>query len=835
MGLAPGHLAAAAALCCVLASGQALAAQEPAAPGRPAARPQWTVAEIVLEGAGDREAEIRQALLLRAGELFEAARLDRDVEFLWQRMRVRLERVLCEPLPGNRVRVLLRVAVVPTLRRVVFQGNEEFEWDRLQLETGLAGAQMIDQETIPRIVQSLEDFYRREGYAFVSIQPAVEEDLGQVRLSIEEGPLVRVGDVDFVGNTVFPESTMFGIGTDLSGEIQSGDGFLFFPGSKYSEEVVRQDLTELEKLYHEYGYLEAKASLEAREFYRGNSRVRLVFHIYEGPLYTVRSVRVRPAEGGAPLLVPEQRLLEEIGLRPGMAYDRARVAEDEGALRRFYGRRGHPAAVRGRGQVGAGFFQFCPPMGEPELTNVPGGNEVDVTYRIQEGRPMRIREVVVQGNVHTRDAVIRREISLEPGDLADTEEALRSWRRLLGLNYFADRESRAPYVQWWFTETERQDWVDLNFEVAEGQTGRLLFGGGLNTSTGPFLSVSLEKQNFDLSDTPSSLGSTFPELLDGRAFTGRGQTLRIQAAPGTQFSYYSVQFTEPDLFGDHLDRYSLNTSLFKTFYFLDTHEELRTGASVRLGRNFGRYFTIYAQPEAQRVELGNPRPGAPAILRETLGSNRLQAFTLGARYNTVEDPFSPVSGGRVGVSRRQAGEAFGGDWDFSQSQLDAAKYFTLWEDGKGRPWVLALDGTLQLAGETGALRGVPYTERYFLGGQATLRGFDFRGVGPRAHGFPLGGEAAWFGTTEIRFPLVSTRARGAVDEIEYIRGSLFLDYGSVGKDLGALGPTRAAAGVGVQMRIPFLPGLGLTLDFGWPVRSEPEDDARVFSFNLGFF
>ncbi len=599
---------------------------------------------------------------------------------------------------------------------------------------------------------------------------------------------------------------------------------------------MQRDVVALERIYHDYGFLEARVSLEKEEFYRGNKRVRLVFHVWEGPRYTVRAVRVKPAEDGAELLVPEKELLALLRMQPGEPFERDRVAADESALRRYYGLRGHPAAVRASGRAGSTFFRFNPPDGQPQIIFDPENHQVDVIYRIHEGRPARIRDVIVKGNALTQDRVVRREITLEPGDLADTEEAIRSWRRLVGLNYFLDPVSRAPFVDWRFLETDREDWVDLQFEVADGgTTGSLLFGGGLNSNTGPFLSFSIQKNNFDLFDTPSSLGSLFTEILNGRAFTGAGQTLRLMAAPGVEFSQYTVNFTEPDLFGDHIDRVSLNTNLFKTYFFIDTHDETRTGASFRLGRNFGRYFTVFVGPEYQSVNISGIEPGAPAILNETAGTNSMAGMTVGFRFNTVSDPFAPVDGVILGASYRQVGEFFGGDFNFNQTELEVTKYFPLWEDGLGRAWVLSQRGVLRLSNETGDLSGVPYSERFFLGGYRSLRGFDFRGVGPVVNGFPLGGETAWSGSTELRFPLVSTRVRGSLDEVEYIRGVAFLDYGSVGPGLSALGPTRIAAGLGVRVRIPFMPQLALAFDFGWPVQSEPLDDTQVFSFNLGFF
>ncbi|RMH03446.1 MAG: hypothetical protein D6702_06050 [Planctomycetota bacterium] len=789
--------------------------------------------EIVVEGAPGREAEILAALRSKVGEPYSADALRRDWEFLWNPLRIRLLEVDLERLPDGGGRLRLKVEPVPALPRIVFVGNEEFERSDLLLAAGLTGAQSIDPARIPAILGDIEAFYRREGYRFAKARAVQDRDRGEVRVRIEEGPLVRVGEVRFTGNEAIPASTLFGVGTSLNGAIEAGDGWFIFPGSKYAEGMVQRDLVAIEELYREYGYLDVKATLAGEEFYRDNKRVRLTFHVDEGPLYTVRSVRIEADDGR--LDYPEEQLRAEIGLAPGQPYEQARVAADEAALRKFYGRRGHPAAARGRAAA-ASFFAFNPANdGQPELTVDPVTHQVDVVYRIHEGRRMHVRDVLIIGNSQTQDRVIRREVSLEPGQLADAEEAMRSWRRLMGKGWFQDPETKAPFVDWRFLETEDPGLVDLQFEVAEGQTGRMLFGGGLNSNSGPFVSISLQKDNFDLFDTPSSLGDAWSEILDGRAFTGGGQTLRLFLAPGTEFSQYRLDFSEPDLFGDHIDRWPLDVGLFKTFFFLDTHEETRTGGSVSIGRNFGRFTHVWISPGMQTVKVSDLAAGAPAMVRAIEGSNDYNSLTVGVNYNTVEDRFAPVDGGGVRLSYTRAGGPFGGDWDFHTTDLSFEKFLPLWTDSYDRPTVLALSGRLRHQRELGDLGHVPYSERLYLGGYSSLRGFDFRGVGPRRGLYPLGGEASWNGSLELRFPLVSTRVRDIVSEVEYVRGALWIDAGAVGPHYTNLGPPRVGAGFGVRIRIPFMPTMPLALDFGWPLQSERYDDERVFSFTFGNF
>lgn len=791
------------------------------------------IEELVITGAGDREAEIRLALRLKEGRPFKVDDLRRDQEFLWRRLRVRVDETKSTRLANERIRIELVVTVVPSVSRVVFFGNEGFERDELLVALNLVG-QSVDRGRVPMLVLSLEEFYQDEGYRHVKVEAEINEESSQLDLNIDEGPLVRIEKISFEGNERFIGSAFLGLGTSISAAMEAGDGVLFFPGSVYKRGIIQRDLISIAEFYRDFGYLDARAWVAEETFNSRGNKVSLRIGIYEGPLFKVRSVEFRAADGGE-LLLSHQELLEIVGVRPGQDYEAARFAADESALRKHYGRLGHPAAARAISS-GDSFFSVGGSQRKPELVVDEDAAEVDVTYVIQEGRPMRIRDVIVKGNVHTRDRVIRREISLEPGDLADGYEATRSWRRLLGKSWFRDQNTGQPFVDWRFVETDRHDWVDLSFEVGDmASTGQFLFGGGVNTNTGPFLSVSLHKSNFDLFNTPSSWGNAFGEILDGTAFVGGGQNLSIRAAPGTQYSTYSLSFSEPDLFLDHIDRIAFGLSAYNTHLRLSTHEERRTGASVRFARHFGRDFSISLGPESTRVEVLSPASNAPAILLEDEGKKQLTGLSLGFSYNTIADPFSPVDGGRISLNNRFIGGAFGGDMDFHTSDLRLEKYFPLWNDSRGRHWVFGAIGRLRVGHESGDNDRLPYSERFFLGGHGTMRGFSYRGIGDRENGFALGGEAAWNSSLELRFPVVSTKVRGSIDEMEYVRGALWVDMGGIGDSVRDFGATRVSAGIGVRVRIPFMPQLPLALDFGWPVQSLEGDREEVFTFSMGKF
>jgi outer membrane protein insertion porin family len=128
---------------------------------------------------------------------------------------------------------------------------------------------------------------------------------------------------------------------------------------------------------------------------------------------------------------------------------------------------------------------------------------------------------------------------------------------------------------------------------------------------------------------------------------------------------------------------------------------------------------------------------------------------------------------------------------------------------------------------------MPYTDRYFLGGTRTLRGFDYRGVGPMdaLSGFPLGGETFIAGTFEYLYPLHSVVQPGTYKAIEALRGGVFFDYGLLDENAWTvdLNDMRASFGLSIGLAYP----LPLTMNFGFPVRSQSGDKRQTFSFTLG--
>lgn len=352
-------------------------------------------------------------------------------------------------------------------------------------------------------------------------------------------------------------------------------------------------------------------------------------------------------------------------------------------------------------------------------------------------------------------------------------------------------------------------WVDLNVRAAEGRTGRLMFGAGVNSDAGVVGSFVWDESNFDLFRPPQ----TFADVIEGRAWRGGGQRFRLEAAPGAQVSRYALSWTDPYFM--YTD-YSLSVSGFYFNRYYPDWQEDRFGGRVSVGRQWTPEWSTNAALRLEDVQLSRSASLAtPAVLAKSLGSNFLSTVRLSATHDTRDMAIMPGEGHYADLGYEQAF----GEFTYPRLEGEFRQYFTLYNrpDGSGRQ-VLTLAGNLGWSGDD-----TPVFERYFAGGFQSFRGFAFRGVSPREMGVATGGTWQMLGTVEYRVPVT------ADDMINVVA---FSDFGTV-EDSVSVAQFRATVGFGMRVVVPAMGPVPLAFDFAFPVSSEPFDNERVFSFYVG--
>ncbi len=352
--------------------------------------------------------------------------------------------------------------------------------------------------------------------------------------------------------------------------------------------------------------------------------------------------------------------------------------------------------------------------------------------------------------------------------------------------------------------------VDVFVDLEETQTGRFLLGVGVNSDAGIVGQILLDERNFDWRRPPRS----WQDVVDGTAWRGGGQRLRIEAVPGSEVQRYLINFQEPFLLGTPI---SLNLSGSYYDRRFNDWDEQRLGGRVGLGYQWvDSDVSTNLTYRGENVNISNPSNPAEPQLEDVLGDNTLHGFRLAVINDTRDSSFLATQGHYFEIY----GEQVIGTFDYPRGGFDLRKYFLMREraDHSGRH-VLSLTTKVDVSGSN-----TPIYDNFFAGGFSTMRGFDFRGASPVSNGVEVGGEFRWLNSVEYMFPLTAD---------DMLHGVAFCDFGTTEPKV-EINDFRVAPGVGLRVTVPAMGPAPIALDFAFPVSKADTDDEQVFSFSIGF-
>jgi outer membrane protein assembly factor BamA len=555
-----------------------------------------------------------------------------------------------------------------------------------------------------------------------------------------------------------------------------------FP-SYYTEEKVSKNVTKLQNIYYNRGFLDANITTEL-EFTKDKSKVRITFAINEGHAYTVEKVTI----AGNKQFDTEQ-LWSELNLKQGQIYNEQRAASDVGQLLKLYRENGFIDAKVERG------IKFI------------SEDKVDVEFEITEGERFRIGRINITGNEQTQDKVVRRvlnEYDFLPGQWYNADIARGDGSGKL------EKEVRRMVVAESATITPRGEAVgqkDADVSIIEGQTGMVMLGAGITSDSGIIGQAIFEQRNFDISDWPKS----FSEFITGKAFRGAGQRLRIALQPGTEVSEYSIDFTEPYFMNKPI---SLDVAGSSWTRDRECYDENRLKGYVGFEKRYKNHWRRSIGLRVENVNIDNIDSDAPKEIMNVKGDNLIMGVRLGFGRDLTDDRFNPTKGYSFDVSYEQVA----GDHTFGIVSGVHRWYRTLSEDLAGRKTVLA---TKLLAASV--IGDAPPFEKFYAGGTGTygIRGFKYRGVSTRAGADddPIGSDWIFLANAEATVPLAS----------DTFSALFFIDSGMIDS-----GGYRASIGTGIQILIPQWFGpVPMRLEIAAPLMKHGGDDTQVFSFSVG--
>ncbi|QJE95529.1 outer membrane protein assembly factor BamA [Luteolibacter luteus] len=746
------------------------------------------VSAVVIRFAGSAsvdEARLRSFISMREGEAYSTEKSNNDIGSLYQSGLINDVRVLAEP-DGNSIRVIYEVTTRGTIVAVGFAGNTIFSDQKLAKETKLKVGGALSDEAILSARRNLETYYRGYGYPDVTIthrtQPSETGQGEDLIFIIEEGGKNEIRKIRFEGNNTYDSRTL-----RKQMKVKEKGWFSWISKSgRFEVEQLDQDVEAVLDYYRTRGYLRA-SSPGARRDPVGDGRVDLVIPINEGEKYTVEGVGF----GRMTVFKPEE-LYPALTLNSGDGYSSKKMRDDIKMIRSYYGSRGYADALV-----------------TPDIKDA-GPNKVTIFYKITEGSRYSVGRVNIEGNTKTKDKVIRREMPLKPGDPFNSVELETAKSRLEGLGYFSSVDVDA--------QPGRGGYRDINVLVEERRTGSVSAGIGFSSIDSIVGFVNLEQSNFD--------------IMNPWSFTGGGQRFAANLRLGSERSDFSVSLVEPWFMDRQL---ALGGELFykDSQYYSDFYEQTNAGAEVFIRKPLGEKSSIRLGYRLENVSVDlDPavaslskksvaNGGPPSLLLQDDGDFLRSALAANFVYDSRDATIETRKGEKIDIGATLAGTGLGGDVDIFGLTLTGQKYWNLRWDS-----VLSVNGELAFVDATDG--NVPVFDRLFLGGGRTLRGFEFRDVGPRdpVTGEVVGGQSLGFLSAEYTVPI-----------IDNVRAAVFYDLGFVNADSWDLSASDLYhdIGVGVRLKLPISP-VPIALDYAFPIESPDPvaDNGGQFNFYLNY-
>ena len=700
--------------------------------------------------------------------------------------------ILIENKVQDGVYLLLRVKENTRLDRVEIVGNDELSEDEVNKKIALVKGQIITPQDLSAVVRTLKKQYDTDGYLNATIKPELvslsdtQTSRSVLKLTIEEGPKVKVDYIRFHGNKAYDDG-------DLKGEMKETSErtwWKIFATNKFDRKKYSEDKDLIVNFYRKNGYRDAEILVDSISYDRQKRYMTIDLYMFEGEQFKVRNIAW---EGNT--VYPTEVLAQRLGFKSGDIYDKERFDKN---LRRNDEESDVTSLYSDNG-----YLWFQANVDETRVAK----DSLDIRISLQERNQFRIGKVNIVGNTKTYEKVIRRSLLTKPGDFFSRQLIIRSVRELAQLNYFNPEKVR-PDVRPVDDKT-----VDLEYAVEEKSSDTFNMSVGYSGAFGFNGGLGLTFNNFSLT-----------EPLRG----GAGQVLTFDWQFGVSSLYrtFSLGFQEPWMF-DTPTLFGANVFDTKQSYYYDLQY---TGLSVRIGRRFrwpDYYFRGDWTVTYQRNRY-NPISSTDAEFFQT-GESFQTRLTQVISRNSTDSPIFPTSGSNFSLtsefSTGSAGAAY-----FHKEVLNADWYVPLFGSQKFTVVSLNQMGFLFPLEEN---TFIPAQDRFFMGGTGLgqfyitpLRGYEDRSVGP--FNGRSGGHAMLKHSVELRYAL-------SINPIPiYVLG--FAEAGNVWLETNQVDPSdlRRSVGLGVRLMVNPIGLLGFDYAFGFdPAVRGAESPGWKFHIQFG--
>lgn len=684
---------------------------------------------------------LKARIFSRQGDPFTPEGVRRDFQALWNTQffeDVRLEVENDPKTPYGKILVFY-VVERPIIRRIEYKGNKSVSesdiLDRFkERKVGLSVESQFDPTKIKRAEVVLKELLGEHGRQFATVKATYERiaatNAVKLVFNVNEGPKVKVGEITIQGNKAFSQRKIIrAMRHDRPYAIPLGITEIPVGNKTYDRQKLDEDLElGIRGLYQDHGYFKVLVKdpiLKTVDVNRGGipgpwpvvgarhgKATNITIPIEEGELYRMGKLTFHSSDPEQGLVFKAEVLARIFPLKQGDLLSADKIRKGLEAYKKVYGEYGYID------------FTASPFTDVDDVKKV-----VDIRMEFDQQKAFSVRRIEFVGNTTTRDKVIRRELLIDEGSLFNNRLWEVSILRLNQLNYFDPIKPDNAAIK----RNTKAGTVDIKLRVKEKGKQSISFSGGVSGVAGSFVGLSYQTNNF----------------------LGLGETLSFSAQVGDRQQNIQFGFTEPYLFDRPI---ATGFTVFKNRFNYNQAREtgILVGQQVTLNpalqQNYAtdtKGFTLFASYPLRRFSW--TRLGITYSLSSTnittfsqsaqllfqfvqfrslSGPSALKGITSSKvtptiSYNTVDNPQNPHSGKSIYYGFAFEGGPLQGNVNTYSNTLTATYFRPTY---KKRNTIGMRLLTSMISGYGG--KDVPPFNRFYLGGENDIRGFDFYTISP---------------------------------------------------------------------------------------------------------
>ncbi|MGR3973975.1 MAG: outer membrane protein assembly factor BamA [Candidatus Rhabdochlamydia sp.] len=725
---------------------------------------------------------ILEKLKTKQGEAFSSATFDKDLKILAEQY----DRIEPEvKVQSGEIVISLKVWLRPAIRKISWQGNQNITTKILEKELGVKPSQPFNRMTFSKQFNKVKEYYIKKGYfesqlSYVihSVPHTHEVD---IQIDVTEGRAGTIDDIIFQGFTKKEKSQLLEmIYTKKYNFFMSwitGQGVL-------NDEAIEQDKLTILNFLHNEGYGDAQLEIAITSSAK-QGRITLTLTAKKGDLFHIGNVAF---QGNS--LFSNEVIAQSLLIHEGDVYSPEKIQATTQAIRDLYGRKGYIDT----------HVQFI-------ATPHPTLSEYGIHFTIEEGSQYKIGLIHILGNDQTQNTVILRESLLTPGETFDSVRLKATQDRLQNIGYFKS-------VNVYSVKSEDDlllgnNYRDIYIEVEEMPTGHasVFFQANSGELVG---GIDITESNFNYKGFGSLFHHGFSSLRGG------GEYAHAKISLGSKQRSYTVSWITP-YFHETKWRVGLEGFLSQSHLQAKEYKIDSLGGSLFASYPLTPYWTLSSKYRAKHADIDVFSGASPQEQTLEKGTGNISAASISLNFDSTDRIVKPHHGFRSVLEFEFAGLA--GDVAFLKYNYINSFYQHLWRNGTLKyKWEAKF---IQPIFWTSSFNSIPVSERFFIGGLHSVRGFKEFDLGPHfPNGDPQGGITTSIASVEYNHEL-----------LRILDGFLFVDAGSLSQKPFDINRYQVSYGAGIRVEV--MNKMPVTIGYGIPINPSDPSQVQKFFFSMG--